>query len=112
MSGRHILVAGDTPVDLLVYPSPADSNQTQRGQEKFRASSCNGGATLIADLLCASANEHKHQVHEPAFELPSDNSLKLSASFITELEIVGKSIKAPCTFKVTRRQQLDTTPVW
>ncbi|PMD27017.1 hypothetical protein NA56DRAFT_640810 [Hyaloscypha hepaticicola] len=111
MSDSHILVAGDTPVDLLVYPS-LDADQTYQGQPKFCVHRCNGGATLIAELLDASKNEHKQQVHEPAFEVPRETLVEQSASFITELEVFGKAAKPPYSFKVKRRQQLITKPVW
>ncbi|PMD46970.1 hypothetical protein L207DRAFT_506059 [Hyaloscypha variabilis F] len=111
MSDSHILVAGDTPVDLLVYPS-RDADQSYPGQPKFCVHRCNGGATLIAELLHASQNEHKQQVHEPAFEVPRENFAEQSASFITELEVFGKAAKPPYSFKVKRRQQLITKPVW
>jgi hypothetical protein len=111
MSDSHILVAGDTPIDLLVYPSK-DPDQTHRGQQTFGVHRCNSGATLIAELLNASKNEHKQQVHEPAFEVPKDNLLEQSADFITELEVFGKAASPPYSFKVKRRQQLVTRPVW
>jgi hypothetical protein len=111
MSHSHILVAGDTPVDLLVYPS-LDLDQSYQGQPKFGVHRCNGGATLIAELLDASKNEHKQQVHEPAFEVPGDSSAEQSASFITELEVFGKAAYPPHSFKVKRRQQLINKSVW
>jgi hypothetical protein len=111
MSGSHILVTGDTPVDLLVYPS-RDRDHTHRGQQEFGVRRCNGGATLIAELLDASKTEHKQQVHEPAFEVSKDRLVEQSAGFITELEVFGKAVDRPYSFKVKRRQQLVTKPVW
>ena len=111
MSDNHMLVAGHTRVELLVYPSP-DPDKTYRGQQKFDVRRCNGGATLIADLLYASADEHKQQVHGPTFEIAVHSFPEQSASSITELEVSSKAVKPPCNFKVKRRQQLVTKPVW
>jgi hypothetical protein len=111
MSDSHILVAGDTPIDLLLYPS-LDPDQNHRGQPKFGVHRCSGGATLIAELLDASKDEHKQQVHEPDFEVPKESLLEQSVSFVTELEVFGKAINPPYSFKVKRRQQLVIRPVW
>ncbi|KAE8453914.1 hypothetical protein EG329_007690 [Mollisiaceae sp. DMI_Dod_QoI] len=109
MSDSHILIAGQTPVDLLVYPS-SNQDPTQRGQEKFDFHRCNGGASLIAEFLQASAGEHGKQVRRPAVEAPT--SLEQAVTAITELEGFGKAVEPPYSFKVKRRQQLVTKPIW
>lgn len=99
MANSHIIVAGGTSVDLLVYPS-----LDPRGQQKFGVHRCHGGATLIADLLSTSKNEHKLQVHKPTFEIPKDSFLEQSSSSIAELEVFGEVVTLPLSFKVKRKQ--------
>ncbi|KAI9866751.1 MAG: hypothetical protein M1813_000693 [Trichoglossum hirsutum] len=111
MSASHILVAGSIPIDLLVYPSP-NPGSSQRGEQKLRVHRSSGGAALIADLLLAAADQHEHQTHKPAFAVPKDTFLEHSASAITELDVFGEAVEGPLSFKVRRRQKLDTKPVW
>ncbi|KAF2185714.1 hypothetical protein K469DRAFT_631583 [Zopfia rhizophila CBS 207.26] len=105
MSDRHIVVAGHTPVDLLVYPSPP-----LRDREKLNVRKSNGGAALIAGLLEATRKEHEHQIHQPAGT--KENILEQILSAITELEICGEEVDSTFGFKVARRQQLQNKAVW
>ena len=111
MSEGHIVVAGDVPVDLLVYPSP-NPGSNQRDKKKLRVHRCIGGAMLVAELLHAAANEHKHQIHKPSFVVPENSFLEHSARAITELDLFGEAVKPPFGFKVKRRQQLDGQTRW
>ncbi|TAQ89075.1 hypothetical protein B7494_g2586 [Chlorociboria aeruginascens] len=109
MFDSHILVAGDVPVDLLVYSSP-NPGLNQRDKQKLSVRRCSGGATLISDLLFAATDLHKCQIHPPA--VSKDTFLESSPNAITELEIFGEAVEAPFGFKVKHRQPLDTKPRW
>ncbi|KIX05486.1 uncharacterized protein Z518_06358 [Rhinocladiella mackenziei CBS 650.93] len=106
-----IVVAGDIPADLLVYPSPG-SNSDERDEQKLRAHRCFGGAALIAELLQAAAKEHKFQVHKPSFFVHQDKYLEHSIRAVMELESLEEERKGPHGFKVKRRQQLYADPRW
>jgi hypothetical protein len=110
-SAGHILVAGNIPIDLLIYPSP-NSASSQRDKQKLSAHRWSSGATLIADLLLAAADQHKHQILPPIHTLPKDSFLERTPNAITELDIFGEAVKAPFAFKVKHRQLLETEPIW
>ncbi|KAI1101938.1 hypothetical protein F4804DRAFT_282002 [Jackrogersella minutella] len=108
----HIVVAGDVPIDLFVYPT-ANSNSTQSDRQTSQVHRSNSGAALIGKFLDDSANQHHHHIHWPLHTLHGREwSLEENASTITELEIVAVDNEDVATFKVSRRQQLKTNPRW
>jgi len=113
MSDKHIVVAGDISEDILVYlfPLNPDPGSNQRGKQKLRVHRCGAGAIVLADLLLASAEQHKHQIHAPSFR-PENDGLEYSASSIMELELVDPDVPPPSSFKVRRRQRLDVETRW
>ncbi|KIW29917.1 uncharacterized protein PV07_05702 [Cladophialophora immunda] len=111
MPDDHIQIAGYTPAHLLVYPLQ-DPGPAYRGPQKFDIQRCHGGATLIADLLHASASEHHHQVHGPPLDALKGGLLEPSASDITELEVFGEADNLQTSYKVKHSRPLDRCPTW
>ncbi|KAI0438945.1 hypothetical protein F4803DRAFT_71636 [Xylaria telfairii] len=99
---RHIVVAGDVPIELFVYPS-ANCNSARHERQISKVHRSDGGARLIGKCLEPWCPEYK--IHQPS------SSPELDASAITELEIVTAGTHGT-TFKVNRRRQLEMGPVW
>ncbi|KAI1453898.1 hypothetical protein F4805DRAFT_469744 [Annulohypoxylon moriforme] len=108
-ANRHIVVAGDVPVDLFVYPA-ARSNSVQFDRRRSQIHRSSGGAALIGSFLNDSTEQHQHQIHWPA---PTNQHKYMlnGINAITELDVVSVD-KEDITFKVSRRQRLETVPQW
>jgi len=110
MSKSHILVAGNIPIDLLIYPSPSPASK--RDKQKRFAHRWSSGATLIADLLSAAITQDPSQILSPIHTISKGFFLERTPNAITELEIFGEAVKAPFSFKVKHRELLETVPIW
>ncbi|KAI1075542.1 hypothetical protein F5B20DRAFT_378838 [Whalleya microplaca] len=107
-ANRYIVVAGDVPVDLFVYPT-AESKSAQSDRQTSQVHRINGGAELIGKFLNDSIKRHQHQIKWPR-KVQQDYSLK-DVTGITELDIVTVDGDV-ATFKVRRRQRLEPEPRW
>lgn len=110
MSTRHIVIAGDAPLNLFLYPSPVGLGPgapLKRSQTHwFR-----GGASLLA-LLLEEVEESAPavRIHEPT---PGSSEHDLITSII-QLDIHsrrGKSHGSP-TFILKGKQQLNVQHLW
>ncbi|GFF74879.1 hypothetical protein IFM61392_06747 [Aspergillus lentulus] len=103
---RLIVVAGDSPRDLLLYP--AQSSVTQHGRQTSMTHEVDRGARLITHLLETAVDKTTHAVHGPAPYATTEDHLHLNS--ITELELV--SGKDGRLFRVKHAQATFTPPVW
>ncbi|KAJ8124098.1 hypothetical protein ONZ43_g103 [Nemania bipapillata] len=118
---RHIIVAGDVPIDLFVYPT-SNLSSTIADQQLSHVHMSSSGAALIGELLSQLIEKPEEQVeggqrkqhqkvHWPSHESNEDYSLQ-GVSAITELDVLNVDEQGIATFKVNRRRRLDTKPRW
>lgn len=114
MPSSHIVVAGDAPVHLLVYPPLHGQTHgiEQHNLQKLHTHRYRGGAMLIGEFLCVALPEPKHQIHVPALKMLEDVPLENSARSIIELDLHSAATQATPSFKLKRTQQLNTQPLW
>lgn len=107
---KHIIIAGDTPVRLFLYPSDTVSNPNSHIQRP-RAHWSRVGTRLLSEFLEEGLKGISPQVHihEPKTENPEHGTVHS----ILELEayLPGESSR-PQTFKMHRMQQIDTEREW
>ncbi|KAH0846597.1 hypothetical protein AYO21_10460 [Fonsecaea monophora] len=108
-SGRHIIIAGDAPQRLFLYPSDATSNSDsyiQRPQAHwFRV-----GSELLAEYLDEGFKNVQPRVH---IHKPDPGSLKQDTIHsIMELDALPRPLNDARSFKLRRIQQVDMERQW
>lgn len=112
VSSKHIIIAGDAPVQLFLYPSAAESNPNSYVQRP-RAQWFHVGADLLAQLLhdgLKNANPQVH-IHKPVLTSPEQGTIHS----IVELDAhkpASQDSQCLPTFKLRRVQQIDTVRRW
>ena len=110
MSFRHIVVAGDAPVNLVLYPpwaGPGALASLQRMQTHW----LRGGASLIVELLEAVEDlTPQVRIHElvPA----SSGHDPISSIIELDKHTTSNNSYESSTFKLKCKQQLNIHPYW
>ncbi|EPS40965.1 hypothetical protein H072_5131 [Dactylellina haptotyla CBS 200.50] len=110
MDPINIILAGDAPVDVLIYPGLPDENS----HKKHMLQTCRqrGGINLISRFVRHVASDYGLTVHEPLNKGP-ENIRQEFVSSILEFEIRDEA--NPTAFfslKLNRRQRLDYQPLF
>ncbi|KAF9886493.1 hypothetical protein FE257_011400 [Aspergillus nanangensis] len=106
-----VVVAGDSPRDLLLYPTQTSS--THQDRQPFKIHKLDRGARLIADLLQVALDKEVHKVHGPASLSTTEDEQRLNS--ITELEIssdIGANVGPGQRFRVKHQRNIHTPPTW
>lgn len=107
---KHIIIAGDTPVRLFLYPSDTVSNANSHVQRP-RAYWYRVGAELLAQFLEEGLKDisPRIHIHKPNAGSPEHGTVHS----ILELDARQSSTPlGPQAFKMRRMQQIDTERQW
>ncbi|KAK7417880.1 hypothetical protein QQZ08_011461 [Neonectria magnoliae] len=114
-SPKHIIIAGDAPVQLFLYPPTEKFNPNSRHDQGARAHWFHVGADLLAQLLDAGLTGPNHQVnvdvHKPTLASPEKDRIQ-SIVELDACELPGQGSQDPKTFRLRRIQQIDTARSW
>ncbi|KAK6533054.1 hypothetical protein TWF281_007214 [Arthrobotrys megalospora] len=105
----NVLLAGDAPVDVLIYPTRPDENS--RNKHMLKTCRQRSGATLISKFLNCVAHDYNLKIHEPIYS-GSANIQHESVRSILEFEIHDDSDPLHLTLKLNRIQRLDYQSLW
>ncbi|KAK7408100.1 hypothetical protein QQX98_009755 [Neonectria punicea] len=110
---KHIIIAGDAPILLFLYPPTKKFNPNSRHDHGARAHWFHVGADLLGQLLDAGLNDPKHQVdvYKPSLESPEKNKIQ-SIVELDAHEPINRGSQDPKTFRLRRIQQIDTARTW
>jgi hypothetical protein len=114
MSSGHIIIAGDAPLDLLIYPLPSKArpDTSLRDPQGLHTHRYRRGATLIAKFLNAAADQHKHRIHERWLDSLEHGTPEDPVRSIIELDLHSATTSDSLSLKLKRKLQLDVKPWW
>ncbi|KAK2762829.1 hypothetical protein FQN54_001004 [Arachnomyces sp. PD_36] len=110
MSSRHVVITGDAPVDMFLYPSPMGLHHST-GSQRLHTHYLRRGAGLLADFLGELEKQQhspKIQLHKPTFHGWEPDSIQS----ITELDLHTVSGQGRSAFKLKSKQHLNTRHGW
>ena len=110
MPFRHIVVAGDAPLNLVLYP-PCAGPGALASLQRMQTHWSRGGASLILELL-KGVEDLTRQIHIHELDLASSGDDPISSIFELDKHSTSNRSYRSSTFKLKCKQQLNVHPYW
>jgi len=110
MPSKDIVIVGDAPVDVIIYPAALSSrpDRKPRDRQMLQTHRCRSGINLITRFLNCVASTHDFTVHDPLNGSQEDLRQE-SVRSIIEFEVYDENAIDPSTLtlKLKQIQRLD-----